>query len=520
MCALGEEGGIGGESLPRNADGDAGRNNSTLSSQIRHDLSLVTRDSSLARHDVGSTQDSSGRYQDGRGASIDRTNTRVSLTEKVVKVADLTRRSSNVIESSNRSRVVTAAINRQTNLPRQCSERPAVHEGLEDGGTSHRPLLLGSTASALREETVGTHHIQRSRSSSPPALVIGKQLPTYPPTPTFEDPDNQGLATSCHEEGEMSSSATAVAYGARQRTEGGGNSKPSTRPVYGDVVGGDDAQVSTSQGSLADNSTKNRSTSSPGTKIRRPSASGSIVRPLRQLLPVPSSIEAPTIPAVTGTAAGWVGTPSPEEGESKMVSAKIVSAGSGNATTPSSRHLSRRVSAGVTTMSGTASSGGVEDHSHSSDDTTSITNSLKYLSTRRRSSLPITALAESLEHRRRSDLLIKSIAAVANPPASPDSRRPRTSLPNWPRWAEDVQLRGGRAEGRSRLAPTTRTAGGRWRSSHGRLESLLPADGGLAVVATSVLPRNESRETGKWVLDVDPRVLRAHSEEKQYPLFQ
>lgn len=75
----------------------------------------------------------------------------------------------------------------------------------------------------------------------------------------------------------MSSSATVVTVEMPKRAEEGGNSKPSTRLVYAGIDGGNDALLKTSHGSLVDNSTENRSTSSLGTIIRRPSTSGSIL---------------------------------------------------------------------------------------------------------------------------------------------------------------------------------------------------------------------------------------------------
>lgn len=79
------------------------------------------------------------------------------------------------------------------------------------------------------------------------------------------------------------------------------------------------------------------------------------------------------------------------------------------------------------------------------------------------------------------------------------ARRPRTSV-GGSRWAQDVRLQQ-HSEGRSRLAPATRTAGGRWGANHGRLEALIPGE--EAPAPTSITYRI-AEERGPWVLDADP----------------
>lgn len=83
--------------------------------------------------------------------------------------------------------------------------------------------------------------------------------------------------------------------------------------------------------------------------------------------------------------------------------------------------------------------------------------------------------------------------AVGSGPA----HRPRTSV-GGRRWSQDVRFQQ-QAVGRARLAPTTRTAGGRWGAKHGRLEALVPGEES-ARPSTSILYRIP-RESGPWVLD-------------------
>ncbi|CAM9533059.1 unnamed protein product [Ectocarpus fasciculatus] len=79
------------------------------------------------------------------------------------------------------------------------------------------------------------------------------------------------------------------------------------------------------------------------------------------------------------------------------------------------------------------------------------------------------------------------------------ARRPRTSV-GGSRWAQDVRLQQ-HSEGRSRLAPATRTAGGRWGANHGRLEALIP---GEEAPAPTPITYRIAEERGPWVLDADP----------------
>ncbi|CAM9183781.1 unnamed protein product [Ectocarpus sp. 13 AM-2016] len=96
------------------------------------------------------------------------------------------------------------------------------------------------------------------------------------------------------------------------------------------------------------------------------------------------------------------------------------------------------------------------------------------------------------------------------------TRRPRTSV-GGSRWAQDVRLQQ-HSEGRSRLAPATRTAGGRWGANHGRLEALIPGE--EAPAPTSITYRI-AEERGPWVLDVDPSLgLPRNAEQGYSPLYE
>ncbi|CAM9158044.1 unnamed protein product [Ectocarpus sp. 8 AP-2014] len=91
------------------------------------------------------------------------------------------------------------------------------------------------------------------------------------------------------------------------------------------------------------------------------------------------------------------------------------------------------------------------------------------------------------------------------------ARRPRTSV-GGSRWAQDVRLQQ-HSEGRSRLAPATRTAGGRWGANHGRLEALVPGE--EAPTLTSITYRI-AEERGPWVLDADPSLGLPRNAEQGY----
>lgn len=73
--------------------------------------------------------------------------------------------------------------------------------------------------------------------------------------------------------------------------------------------------------------------------------------------------------------------------------------------------------------------------------------------------------------------------------------RPRTSV-GGSRWSQDVRLQR-HIEGRSRLSPATRTAGGRWGANHGRLEALFPGE------ELAPPPLAAPRENGPWIMDAD-----------------
>lgn len=86
-------------------------------------------------------------------------------------------------------------------------------------------------------------------------------------------------------------------------------------------------------------------------------------------------------------------------------------------------------------------------------------------------------------------------------PGSGPALRPWTSVGGG-RWSQDVRLLQ-HTPGRSRLAPATRTAGGRWGAKHGRLETLVPGEESASPSA-SILYRIP-RESGPWVLDSNSR---------------
>lgn len=123
---------------------------------------------------------------------------------------------------------------------------------------------------------------------------------------------------------------------------------------------------------------------------------------------------------------------------------------------------------------------------------------------RRRNSLPLQAsptLLDGQKSRQQSDYLPQHYSAAAAVAASAactlaPSSRPRTSV-GGSRWSQNV-LRHQHAKGRSRLAPATRTAGGRWGANHGQLETLFPGE--------ELAPPPSRRENSRWVLDVDPNL--------------
>lgn len=80
--------------------------------------------------------------------------------------------------------------------------------------------------------------------------------------------------------------------------------------------------------------------------------------------------------------------------------------------------------------------------------------------------------------------------------------RPLTSI-GGSRWSQDVRLQQ-HIRGRSRLAPATRTAGGRWGANHGRLEALVPGDESDS--STTSITYRIRREGGPWVLDAEPSI--------------
>lgn len=501
--------------------------------QIPRDLVPVLRDAEGRR-------DSSGRPQDG-GGRINGTAGRRSLSGNVVKVADLARRTSNGIELATRSGAVAVVTNGRTRPSAVRIERPAIHAGQWDGDAPSQPLLLEAVQDhGLRREIVGSPQKHQSDSASPPRL-IGGQKQDIPPSLKFKDTDHRGSTVFGDserfggEEGDVASKiiGTAAAFEFLLRSEEGANTHDSVvssgarlrssllsgthDAAYG---GGDgDSKHDTAQGLLVDHHTNSAATSSPVKAIRRPSTSGSILRPLTQLLPVTDPVTISStettgkadlaLHATTTTRGVDVGASTAKR------ESNTFSTGGNGAAILSSRQRNRQRSSIATTTPNTASYDVNTERIPHVEDSAST---LQERRARRRSSLPITALAEVLEHRRRSELLMRSLAAIADP-ASPDAPQPRACMPG-SRWAQDVHLRQ-HIEGRSRLAPATRTAGGRWKSwNHGRLQALLPGEGELAIATSSAFSRRGSRESSQWVLDADPRLLGSLDDEVQYPLFQ
>ena len=101
-----------------------------------------------------------------------------------------------------------------------------------------------------------------------------------------------------------------------------------------------------------------------------------------------------------------------------------------------------------------------------------------------------------------------------NAAGSGPTPRPRTSI-GGSRWSQDVRLQQ-HIRGRSRLAPATRTAGGRWGANHGRLEALVPGDESEAS-STSITYRIPPDGGGPWVLDAEPRIELTRKPEQEYP---
>lgn len=89
-------------------------------------------------------------------------------------------------------------------------------------------------------------------------------------------------------------------------------------------------------------------------------------------------------------------------------------------------------------------------------------------------------------------------SATAAPANATSSSRPYTNV-GGSRWSQDVRLQQ-HARGRSRLAPSTRTAGGRWGANHGRLEALFTGEESSQPYPPGYWERWDS---GPWVLDVD-----------------
>lgn len=101
--------------------------------------------------------------------------------------------------------------------------------------------------------------------------------------------------------------------------------------------------------------------------------------------------------------------------------------------------------------------------------------------------------------------------AVGSGPVS----RPRASI-GGSRWSQDVRFQQ-HTRGRSRLAPATRTAGGRWGANHGRLEALVPGDESEAS-STSITYRIPPEGGGPWVLEAEPRIELMRRHQQEYPL--
>lgn len=98
-----------------------------------------------------------------------------------------------------------------------------------------------------------------------------------------------------------------------------------------------------------------------------------------------------------------------------------------------------------------------------------------------------------------------NIAAGSGP-----APRPRTSSVGGRRWSQHVP-------GRSRLAPSTRTAGDRWGAKHGRLEALVPGEEPAPPPASASILYRIPRESGPWVLDSSPSLELRRKSEQAYP---
>lgn len=494
----------------------------------RGEILQAPRDSAPALRDAEGRRDSSRRHQDG-DAGIDGTAGRRSLLGNVVKVADLARQASDRIELTSRSGAF-AATNGRARPSAVRIERPATHEVQLNGDASFQPLLLEAVQGhGLRGEIVGSPQKHHLSSASPPRL-IGGQRQNVQRSLKSKGNSNRGSMTFRDSEGfdvekggegsKVVGAASEFEFLSRSEEENAHSpvmpssvrSRSSLLPGAPDAAygGGDSgSKHDTAQGILVDHHTKLAAMSSTGV---------SLPRPLTQLLPVADPIPTPSVEitgkasitqnATTTTRCADVGAPIADKESSTF------SAGGHGATIPSSgqRRRQRSFIAAVT-----PSLSGCGDSMERIPCAKENTRNFQTFRARRRSSLPITALAEVLEHRRRSELLMKSLSAIAAS-ASPSDSPPRTSIPG-SRWAQDVRLRQ-HIEGRSRLAPATRTAGGRRGSNHGRLRSLLPGEGKLAMATAPAFSKRWGRESGQWVLDTDPRLHGSSDDEVRYPLFQ
>lgn len=122
--------------------------------------------------------------------------------------------------------------------------------------------------------------------------------------------------------------------------------------------------------------------------------------------------------------------------------------------------------------------------------------------------LPSAAMSsEGQEHLHQSDRLLNSnssaalssapFAATSSHRPATSSHRPRTSVGS-SKWSQELRLHQ-HAKGRSRLAPATRTAGGRWGTNHGQLHALFSGEEFME----PPLSGRGLLENSPWVLDVD-----------------
>lgn len=484
-------------------------------------------------HDVESAREPSGKWHQDRGTESGTTTRRMSLSGHAVKVADLARRTSMATAVGIADRTSLVAAHAHGIMPTApTSGRPTATESTNaDGGALHRTLLLEAvTGLRLRGESVTSFHRRNSLSLSPQGVSrprkTGCSLKSYD-----ESFDASGLSAGRVPEGHDKSKvlrssisdAADISPSLRAGREGNPDEfSPPAGSLTAECVQDGGCSTLRAQRMLFDDYTDNSlaTLSSLSSTARRPSTSGRVVvgyhGSLRQLVgPVtPTTLEgtnnlvlqAAKLPggAFTSTVA--------VEGETET---KVVPQNSDARPRSSWQRKCRQRSSLAQATSSSAVLVDVGERSLVSSENIPVRSSRRREITRR-SSLPVTALAESLEHRRRSDLLLQRLTAVSVAKPSP-SRRSCMSVPV-SQWAQDT-LVSQHIEGRSRLAPATRTAGGRWGWNHGRLEALLREGGTAVATSSAALPNKEIRGGGRWVLDAEPGLPGSPQDEVQYPMF-